>query len=119
MTRTTVSAVCLLVTSGSCANTDEPIYHLGVVESGGPGPRNRVLGHNLGGSLDVLFSALTLLVGRQEGHQACKKPSGGVLAWLSLWSEVQTCILPNRCHCHSLQGRIQEFALGGVPLLSR
>jgi len=29
------------------------------------------------------FSALTLLVGRQEGHQACKKLSGGVLAWLS------------------------------------
>jgi len=27
------------------------------------------------------FSALTLLVGRQEGHPACKKPSGGVLAW--------------------------------------
>jgi len=37
-------------------------------------------------------SALTLLVGRQEGHLACKKPSGGVLAWLSVWSEVQTCI---------------------------
>ena len=28
------------------------------------------------------FSALTLLVGRQEGHPACKNPSGGVLAWL-------------------------------------
>jgi len=41
------------------------------------------------------FSALTLLVGRQEGHLACKKLSGGVLAWLSLWSEVQTCIWPN------------------------
>jgi len=27
------------------------------------------------------FSALTLLVGRQEGHLACKKLSGGVLAW--------------------------------------
>ena len=40
------------------------------------------------------FSALTLLVGRQEGHPACKKLSGGVLAWLSVWSEVQTCILP-------------------------
>jgi len=42
----------------------------------------------------VLFasSALTLLVGRQEGHPACKKQSGGVLAWLSVWSEVQTCI---------------------------
>ena len=36
------------------------------------------------------FSALTLLVGRQEGHPACKKLTGGVLAWLSVWSEVQT-----------------------------
>jgi len=26
------------------------------------------------------FSALTLLVGQQEGHPACKKLSGGVLA---------------------------------------
>ena len=34
------------------------------------------------------FSALTLLVGRQEGH-------GGVLAWLSVWSEVQTYIWPS------------------------
>ena len=41
------------------------------------------------------FSALTLLVGRQEGHPACKKLSGGVLAWLSLWSEVLTCICPS------------------------
>jgi len=32
------------------------------------------------------FSALTLLVGQQEGHPACKKLSGGVLAWLSVWS---------------------------------
>jgi len=48
------------------------------------------------------FSALTLLVGRQEGHPACKKLSAGVLAWLSVWSEVQTCIRPSWCHCHSL-----------------
>jgi len=41
------------------------------------------------------FSALTLLVGQQEGHPACKNPSGGVLAWLSVWSEVQTCIWPS------------------------
>ena len=40
------------------------------------------------------FSALTLLVGRQEGHPACKKLSGEVLSWLSVWSEVQTCIWP-------------------------
>ena len=50
----------------------------------------------------IAFSALTLLVGRQEGRPACKKQSGGVLAWLSVWSEVQTCIWPSRCHCHSL-----------------
>jgi len=31
------------------------------------------------------FSALTLLVGRQEGHLACKKLlSGGLPAWLSV-----------------------------------
>jgi len=41
------------------------------------------------------FSALTLLVGRQEEHPACKKLSGGVLVWLSVWSEVQTCIWPS------------------------
>ena len=48
------------------------------------------------------FSALMLLVGRQERHLACKKLSAGVLAWLSVWSEVQTCIWPSWCHCHSL-----------------
>ena len=47
------------------------------------------------------FSALTLLVGWQEGHPACKKLSGGVLAGLSVWSEVQTCTWPSWCHCHS------------------
>ena len=36
-----------------------------------------------------------LLVGQQEGHPACKKLSGGVLVWLSVWSEVQTCIWPS------------------------
>jgi len=43
----------------------------------------------------VAFSALTLLVGRQEGQPACKTLSGGVLAWFSVWSEVQTCIRPS------------------------
>jgi len=38
------------------------------------------------GNIHPAFSALTLLVGRQEGHLACKKLSGGVLAWLSVWS---------------------------------
>ena len=43
----------------------------------------------------IAFSALTLLVGWQEGHPACKKLSGVVLACLSVWSEVQTCIWPS------------------------
>jgi len=43
-------------------------------------------------SLPIAFSALTLLVGRQEGHSACRKLSGGVLAGLSVWSEMQTCM---------------------------
>ena len=46
-------------------------------------------------NIRVAFSALTLLVGRQEEHPVCKKLSGGVLAWLSVWSEVQTCIWPS------------------------
>jgi len=37
-------------------------------------------------SLLIAFSALTLLVGRQEGHPACKKLSGGVLVSLSVWT---------------------------------
>jgi len=39
--------------------------------------------------IPIAFSALTLLVGRQEEHPACKKLSDDVLAWLSVWSEVQ------------------------------
>ena len=35
-----------------------------------------------------------LLVGRQEGHPACKKQCGGVLVWFFVWSRVQTCIGP-------------------------
>jgi len=50
----------------------------------------------------IAFSALTLLVGQQEGHLACKKVSGGMLAWLSVWGKVQICIWPSCCHCHSL-----------------
>jgi len=32
----------------------------------------------------IAFDALTLLVGQQEGHTACKKQSGGVLMLLSV-----------------------------------
>ena len=45
------------------------------------------------------FDAVGWVAGRASG---CKALSGGVLAWLSVWSELQTCICPSWCHCHSL-----------------
>ena len=48
----------------------------------------------------IAFNALTLLVGHQEEHLACKKLSDEVLVLFSAWSEVQiVCILSSRCHC--------------------
>jgi len=45
------------------------------------------------------FSALTLLVGRQEEHPA-RKLSDEVLVWLSVWSGVQLiCVWSSWCHC--------------------
>jgi len=41
-------------------------------------------------------------LGGKKGIRPVKKLSCGVLAWLSVWSEVQTCICPSWCHCHSL-----------------
>jgi len=73
------------------------------------------------------FSALTLLVGRQEWHQACKKLSGEVLAWLSVWSEMPltvSCfskISSNRQYemllhhhqvCSQFQGKVQMKIAG-------
>jgi len=39
---------------------------------------------------EFAFTAFSLLVGHQEEHLACEKLSVGVLAWLSVWSKVQT-----------------------------
>jgi len=41
-------------------------------------------------------------LGCRMGIRPVKNLSGGVLAWLSVWSEMQTCIWPSWCHCHSL-----------------
>ena len=41
-------------------------------------------------------------LGGRKGIRPVKKLSGGVLAWLSVWCEVQTCIWPSGFHCHSL-----------------
>ena len=57
----------------------------------------------------LAFSALKLLVGRQEGHPACKKQSGGVLAWTVViclqrgadWHIAQLMPLPLTVSCFS------------------
>ena len=36
---------------------------------------------------------------------------GGVVVWLSVWSEVQTCIWPSWCHCHSLSRASEKSRL--------
>jgi len=41
-------------------------------------------------------------LGGRKGIRPVKKLSVGFLAWLSVWSEVQTCIRLSWCHCHSL-----------------
>ena len=59
-----------------------------------------------GGSMPSLLWMPSVLwrcwLGGRKGIRPVKKLSGGVLAWLSVWSEVQTCIWPSWCHCHSL-----------------
>ena len=39
--------------------------------------------------LSFRLQCFDTVVGYQEDHPACKKLIGGVLAWLSVWSEVQ------------------------------
>ena len=41
-------------------------------------------------------------LGGRKGIRPVKDVNSGVLAWLSVWSEVQTSIWPSWCHCHSL-----------------
>jgi len=53
-----------------------------------------------------VFLVLTLLHSLQKN----------VLAWLSVWSEVQTCIWFSRCHCHSLS-RFSKIQTGFTYLV--
>ena len=76
------------------------------------------------GSIRHMFSAVWISVEYDvTGNNAvclhwgwwCKKLSGGVLVWLSVWSEVQTCIWPSWCHCHSLSFTFLVLAHLGSP----
>jgi len=64
------------------------------------------------------FIVLTLFVGRQEEQPACKKLSGEVLAWLSVWSEMQMiCILSSCCHCHPIISCFIKIQIGLTSLV--
>ena len=54
--------------------------------------------NNFSPCVSYAFIALMLLV----GWQVCKKLSGLVLPWLSVWSEVQTYMWSSCCHCHTV-----------------
>ena len=87
--KTTIcSSLASYPTSKSCQGQSGQIWKYGQISAGA----------------GVLLSELRhcWTGGRNAWHPACKKLSGGVLAWLSVWSKVQTCILPSWCHCHSL-----------------
>ena len=65
-------------------------------------------------SVSVLWSCW---LGGRKGIRPVKKLSGGVLTWLSVWSEVKTCIWPSWCHCHSLSlasVKSRRFYLSGT-----
>ena len=70
-------------------------------------------------SLRLAFSALTLLVGWQEGHPACKKLSGGVLAWcLELGADLhmaQLMPLPLTVSCFSKIQIVFTFLVRAHP----
>ena len=64
------------------------------------------------------FDAVGWAAGRASSLQ--KNLSGGVLAWLSVWSEMQTCIWPSWCNCHSqslasLKSRLVYLSGTGSP----
>jgi len=69
------------------------------------------------------FSALTLLVGRQEGHPACKKYGGGRgwqwLVWME-WHPAGWLVCLPRAFNLPLHHKVQKFSSGtGSPGWSR
>ena len=69
--------------------------------------------------LYLAFSALTLLVGWQEGHLAVKKLSGGMLAWLCVWVKVQICMwlcVGRSAYLHMTQVIYHWYSLSLAPM---
>jgi len=73
----------------------------------GPGSRLVIITHThahvglVAISRSTCFHCFDTVGWAQEGYPGCKKLSGGVLAWLSAWSEVQLMPLPLSVSCFS------------------
>jgi len=66
----------------------------------------------------IAISALTLLVECQEEHPVCVKLSDEVLAWLSVWSQVQMiCIWSSWCHCLPIVSCFIKIQIGSTFLV--
>ena len=61
--------------------------------------------HGYGTNISWLVGVPSVLwrcwLGGRKGVRPVKNLSGVILAWLSVWSEMQTCIRSRWCHCHS------------------
>jgi len=67
----------------------------------------------------LVFSSLTPLAARHVQHPACNKLSDEVLAWLSVWSEVQIiCVWSSWCHCHPIISCFSKIQ-NGLPFWCR
>jgi len=65
-----------------------------------------------------LFSALTLLVGWQEEHPACKKLIDEELVWLSVWREVQIICVCLADACHPIISCFNKILNGSALLVA-
>ena len=66
----------------------------------------------------VAFSALTMLVGCQEEHVACKRLRDAVLAWLSVRSKAQmVCIWSSWCLCHTIISCFIKIQLSSLMIV--
>jgi len=74
--------------------------------------------HPLSEFCSVCLQCFDKLGGHQEEHPVCKKLSDEVLAWLSVWSEVQMmCTLSSGCQCHSIVSCFTKIQNGSTFLV--
>jgi len=58
------------------------------------------------------------VAGHQEDHPTCKKLSDEVLAWLSVWSEMQMiCIWSSWCHCRPIISCFIKIQISSIFLV--